>query len=216
MKWIGLAIGLALLFSLAELLTKYENKVLRHILNRYFLVYLIVHGTLAYVLYLFLPKIGSTIVSPELANTISHDCWQRSVIAGLGYPVILRSKFFNIGIEGKEVPFGIEAIYLPIIKYLIDNTTRMVKSIERDIVMRMIKRYKQISTFQGALKRIIAQEKDENIKKDLKDKMEAVAKNPDESDDDKLFSLGIIILDKVGSEEEMNKLLGDGQGEAGE
>lgn len=119
--WIGLAIGLAYVLSLAELLTKYENKLLKYIVNQYLIIYLIINGTLAFVLYIYLPHIGSKILAPEWATAVNHDGWYRSLIAGLGYPFILRSKLFNVRIAEKEVPLGGEMLYLALSKYLIDT-----------------------------------------------------------------------------------------------
>jgi uncharacterized protein (UPF0147 family) len=206
--WIMLAVSLAWLGSLAELITKYENKLLKHIVNRYLITYLLFNGLLAFIFYLCLPQIGTKILAPELATIISEDGWQRSLLAGLGYLFILRSKIFNMDIGGKEIPLGPEAIYLALSKYLINNTTRIIRSVERDIVMRMIKEYPKIPTFKVALETLIIQEKNPNLKETLQTRIDKIMNDPNMPEYNKLFALGTEILEIVGSKEEMEKLLG--------
>lgn len=206
--WVAFAVGLAILGSTAEVLTKYENKLFKHIFNWYFLIYLVINGSLALIFYVSLPKIASIMLSSDLSTFVDHHCWQRSMIAGLGYPFLLRSKIFNIKIGEKEVPIGLEAIYLALFKYLIDNTTRKVKSIERAILFRMIEKYLyDVATFEGALNKLIIQEKDRNVKERLRTEKDKMVNTHNWPSHDKCFALGIVILEIVGSEEEMEKLL---------
>jgi len=77
-----LAIALALAITFSEILIKYERKLLKHIVNRYLLIYLFVNGILASIVYLILPGVSS-LLSQEIVPKVESDSWIRALIAGL-------------------------------------------------------------------------------------------------------------------------------------
>lgn len=71
----------------------------------------------------------------------------------------------------------------------------------------MCENYQQVSIFQEALKTLMIQEKDQNVKEAMRTKIDKIVKDPNVSDFNKCFALGAEILEIVGSEEEMERLL---------
>ena len=90
---------IALAASFGEMLSKYETKVLRDILNRYLFVYLGINAVFAFATYCFLPSVARFFLLPEQVAWVQGQSWGRVFIAAFGYMVIVRAKVMTINPE---------------------------------------------------------------------------------------------------------------------
>ncbi|MBC8231417.1 hypothetical protein H8E77_17835 [bacterium] len=200
-----LAIALALAITFSEILTKYERKLLKHIVNRYLLLYLSINGFLASIVYLILPDVASFLLSENIESIVQSDSRIRALIAGFGYALVLRSKLTDIKIGEHEVPAGFDIIYQALTNYLLRHTERAIQIKEIQILQRICEDFQDINTYLGALDFIIeampVSERDE-----FSTRIQEIREDSQE-DNKKCISLAKILLEQLGSEKEVKSML---------
>ena len=199
-----LAIALALAITSSEILTKYEGKLLKHIVNRYLFLYLSINAFLASVVYLILPDVASFLLSEKIASAVQSDSRIRALIAGFGYALALRSKLTDINIGENKIPAGFDIIYQALSRYLLRHTERAIQIKEIQILQRVCEYFQDIDTYLKALRFIkVTAVNERNV---LSTQIQEII-DSQEDNDTKCVSLAKILLDRLGSEEEVRNML---------
>ena len=165
------AIALAFVITLSEIRANYERKPLKHIVNRYMLLYMLINGSIAAIVYLILPGVASFLLSDKIAQAVQSDSWTRVFIAGVGYALVLRSKLTDIKIGEHEIPAGFDFIYQAWSKPLLLHIGWTIDEKEREAVDRIYQDFPSIDIYLEELNWIIHQEKDADAKNRLSSKI---------------------------------------------
>jgi hypothetical protein len=141
------AVVIAVVASFGEMLSKYESKVVRDILNQYLLLYLAINGFFAYVTYYFLPDIAQYVLKPEYATWAQGETWGRVFVSAFGYLVIVRAKFITI----KDTPIGIDTLYDTFARYCLRHTNIKIANRQDRILNETYNKHKELKRYEVAL-----------------------------------------------------------------
>src|SRR2546421_664606 len=109
---------LALVASFGEMLSKYEKRVFRDIVNRYLVLYLGINAIFAFATYFFLPSIAQLFFNLEQIGWVNDSSCGRVFVAAFGYMVIVPAKVVTI----KDTPIGIDTLYDAFARYCLRHT----------------------------------------------------------------------------------------------
>jgi hypothetical protein len=207
---IAYAVLIAVIVSLAEILSKYESKAVPDIFNLYLLLYLSINGIFACLIYVALPDIAQNFLDPKTASLVQGSTWQRALIAAFGYLVAVRSKFLTI----QDTPIGIETFYQTLTKYFLRHMDTNITNRTNYILSRMYNEYghKEVVRYSIALE-IRMSDAPEKNRESLQYKKESVLAS-NENDYIKCMKLGQLLLDIVGHEKELQRVLSNVPSEA--
>jgi len=155
-----LAIGIALALSSSELLIKYRSNLLRDLLNVYLFIYLVLNVFFAYVAYLLIPLI-------PFASPVKVGSFWHSLLAGLGYALILRTKLLTVTVGKQELAVGPELLYTGLMNYVGFHLENRVHAKRDATRARLLQAFTSPELFRIALNIKINEIQDPQVKHDL-------------------------------------------------
>jgi hypothetical protein len=187
----GIAIIISLLFSIAELFTKFRDEPFLILGKAATWLYAVINiAVTAGFMYLLTQ---TTVVGEQITDLLTA-----SLIAGFGSAVLLRSKFLKVNVGGKEVAIGPEVfvnIFLETLERQIDRERALVRKtlVEEhmaDIDFNKAKTYVTSTIIAGS-------QLESNRTQEIQDEIKKI----DEvnfSNREKSYALGYLILDLMG------------------
>ena len=197
------AVLIALAASIAEMLSKYESKVFKDIINPYLFIYLAINGLCAYVLYHFLPDIAQNLLGNKTLDLIQKDSWQRVFIAAFGYLIAIRAKLLTI----QDTPIGIEAFYQALTKYCLHHMNTSITNRTDKVLARIYTEYREVNCYVLALSARVS-DAPERQREIFQNQILAICASKD-VDYIKCRKLGRILLKIVSTEKELKRVLSD-------
>ncbi len=189
--WI-IVLMLGFLFSAAELFSKFKDEpflILTYKTAWFYCVFnMIISGITFYLMQ-----------CTEFFGKPSADVFNAAFIAGLGSPVILRSKFLKININGKEAAIGPEIIiniFLETLEKQIDRSRAIVrKKLVEDIMLDID--FSKACNYAVTTMIASSQLDSPEAVKTIMEEAEKITSSPI-SDEEKSLALGYLLLDMMG------------------
>lgn len=124
-----LAIFIAVALSSVELLTKYDARTLREIFySPYYFGFALLNGLCCFLFYWALPHLGGIVMKSDLLSSTSHPL-VRSIAAGLGYLLIVRTSILDLKTprSNQTLGIGFDGIYNSLAQYLLKQHSKAVR-----------------------------------------------------------------------------------------
>lgn len=198
-----IAVLIALVASFGEVLSKYENKILRDIVNVYLFIYLAINGFFAGVAYYFLPTVATYLLKPENVSWVQGDSWGRILFAAFGYLVLVRAKFITI----KDMPIGIDTLYDTFAKYCLRHTNTQINNRQDQLLDATYTKHNVLKHYEEALESRITDAPAED-RETIKTQRDTIL-NSKLTDRLKCKRLGQLILRIVGTQKELERALSE-------
>jgi len=202
MDWMAIwTVLLALAASFGEMLSRDEKRVFRDIVNRYLVLYLGINGVFAFATYFFLPSVAQLFFKPEQIGWVKDSSWGRVFVAAFGYMVIVRAKVVTI----KNTPIGIDTLYDAFARYCLRHTNMVMNNRRNDILDEVYGKYQDLERYRIAF--------DDRLSSAPEEERETLRAQRDNVLSSSLTAqvkckrLGELILDIVGTREELEKAL---------
>jgi hypothetical protein len=195
--WALLAIGIALLLSSVELLTRYKSRSFREIFfSRHYAAFAALNAAACLVVYLAVPQLGQLGVG--IPQNVANTGVLRAIIAGLGYLVIARMSILDItGRDGKTYGLGFDAIYSNIAEYLLDQHRKEMRQALQNDFQRAFQPQstKERQAFRQAAGSVLAGLTDAEEIQSFQGRMDLAQANYPDQDVDYCFTLYQLIRD---------------------
>lgn len=189
--WI-IALMLSFLFSAAELFSKFKDEPFLILTYKSAWLYILFNTLISGITFYLMQYTG-------FFGKPSADFFNTAFIAGLGSPVVLRSKFLKININGREAAIGPEIIiniFLETLEKQIDRSRAVIrKKLVEDIMsdIDFSKAHNYAVTTMIASSQIDSPE----AVKTLMEEAEKITSSPI-ADEEKSLALGYLLLDMMG------------------
>lgn len=207
-----ISVSIGFLIAFAEIFSRYPRKTLKDIFCMPFFSFMILNGALAAVTYYLLPVFWS-----DFEHSSNNAL--RAVIAGLGYALILKSKFLTIKLEQQELSVGPAFIYDSLCSYFLRSTALCVEEREWRIAAALAQQFPKLETYilavnavwMGKRKKIHDQfeQEDAQTLRSLRDRV-FVLSNQNTTNcavDPRVVHAALLLLHHFGSKSKVNSLL---------
>ncbi len=192
---------IAIAVSLGEILSKYERRVFRDIINWYVVLYLSFNGIFAYATYCFLPGVADYFLKPEQIAAVQGSTWTRVFVSAFGYMVIVRAKVFTI----KDTAVGLDTLYNSFAQYCLRHTNMVINNRRAGILDDVFANYNALAQYQSAFEDRLPGAPDTE-RETLRAQRDTVISSQ-LNEGIKCKRLGELILQIVGTKEELIKAL---------